>query len=364
MKKYSSILVLLILLFGAISSYAEGLEEKVTYSINAYRDNSSAFIITNKLGIVKSIWDKFSISGNAGVDAITAATSSNESNTGPTEKSESYRSYASLSGIYDDRQNSLTLGGYLSEENDYSGRSLFMNYVRQLNNQNTSVGLTFSSLSDRWDLKGLTRNDRKGRETNISISQFLSPTAQLQLAYSNIYSSGFLASPYRFIEQVGPPTLIKEKLPDSRNGDAYSLKLVKQLSEPTSINIAYRYYSDDWKITSHTINAELYRDMDEYYTLGGRLRLYSQSDTAYTKDITSYDGLEEYAPIDYKYSAFDSYMLGLNVIYKIETEKLKSYVIKGSLDYYRTSDNDYIEFWYGNSNLDAIIFSCSIDYLY
>ncbi|MDH3975024.1 MAG: DUF3570 domain-containing protein [Deltaproteobacteria bacterium] len=364
MMKQTSLLAILLLLFGTILSYAEGLEEKVTYSLNAYRDNSEGFILTNKLGMVKSIKEKFAIGVNGGVDAITAASSSNKSDRGPSEKSQSYRSYASLSGIYDDRENSLILGGYLSEENDYSGRSLFINYVRQLNRQNTSLAIALSTLSDRWKINTLPRDDRKGTQADLSITQFLSPTVQFQLGYSNIYSRGYLASPYRFIEQPTPLPLIEESLPASRRGEAYSLRVVKALSGATSLNLSYRYYRDDWKITSHTINTEVYRDLRDNYTLGGRLRLYRQSDTAYTKDIGAYTGTEKYVPIDYKYSAFDSYMAGVNLIYTIERPDLKRYVIKGSLDYYRTSNNDFIKYWYHNSYLDAVIFSCSVDYLY
>lgn len=360
MKKHTTILVLIFMFFGDILGYAEGIEDKLTYALNSYLDNNRGLIITNKLGIVKSLKEKFSMGANVGVDAITAASPSNKSGTSKTEESQSYRKYASLSGTYDDRKNSLTLGGYLSREDDYSGRSLFINYVRQLNNENTALGIVFSSLSDKWKIDTLPRDDRKGTQTDLSITQFLSPTAQLQLGYSNIISRGYLASPYRFIEQTAPLPLIEESLPSSRKGEAYSIRIVKQLNRPTSLNLSYRYYSDDWEITSHTINTELYRDLSDDFTLGGRLRYYKQSDTAYTKTIGSYSGTEQYVPIDYKYSAFDSYMAGVNMIYKLESEN----TFKGSLDYYRTSDNDFIQYWYGRSYIDAIIFSLSFDYLY
>jgi len=366
MKKYTSILCILLLLCSAILSYAEGLEEKVSYSLNSYRDNNEGFIITNKLGIVKAIKERFAFSANGGVDSISAASPEAKSDNAESEDYRSDRYYASLSGIYDDRENNFSLGGYMSDENDYSGRSLFMNYGRQLNNQNTSLGMAFSRTQDKWKkIKNYTlpRDDRTGWQGDLSISQFLSPTAQIQLGYSHIVSRGLLESPYRFIE-LTPTTIIREALPYSKKGQAYSVRMVKELNSATSLNLSYRYYIDDWETTSHTINTEVYRDLKDNYTLGARLRLYSQSDTKYTQDISTYDGTEKYRPIDYKYSAFDSYMLGFNLIYKIETEKMKSYVIKGSLDYYRTSDNDFIEYWYGSKHLDAVIFSCSIDYLY
>lgn len=364
MKKYTSLLAIILLFFGTILGNAEELQEKVSYSLNTYHDNNRGLIVTNKLGFIKSVKERFSIGTNIGVDTITAASPSNKSDSSPTEKSKSFRSYASLSGIYDDRSNNVVFGGYLSNEDDYSGRSLFVNYVHALNNQNTSLGIALSTLSDKWNLSDLPRNDRKGNQADISVTQFLSPTLQLQLGYTYISSKGYLASPYRFIKQSAHLPLTQESLPDSRKGKAYSLRMVKELNSTTSLNIAYRYYSDDWNISSHTINTELYKDLRKDYTLGSRLRLYRQRESAFTKDITSYDGSEKYIPIDYKYSAFNSYMAGINIIYNLETKKLRNYKIKGSLDYYRTSDNDFINYWYGKSYIEALILSCSVDYLY
>ncbi|MDH4161927.1 MAG: DUF3570 domain-containing protein [Nitrospirota bacterium] len=56
----------------------------------------------------------------------------------------------SLSLTYDKNDDTLTAGGYYSYEDTYTGRSLFENYTRRLNLNNTALGIGFSKSFDRW----------------------------------------------------------------------------------------------------------------------------------------------------------------------------------------------------------------------
>ena len=59
-------------------------------------------------------------------------------------------------------------------------------------------------------------------------------------------------------------------------------------------------------------------------------------------------------------SAFDSYTIGMPFIYRLR--KYENVKITASIDYYQTSDNDYIKNWYNQDNLEAISTTFTIEY--
>lgn len=342
----------------------------VSISYNAYHDNTDSGINTFILKITKKVADRFGIGLSVGYDAITTATPPSTSDSAVElektheESWESNRFFPTLTGIYDDGNNNVVLGVYYSKEEDYTGHTIFGDYTRQLNMQNTALGLGIAQSFDKWELEGLPEDERRDTQVNVSVAQLLTPISHIQFIYSYIYSDGLIASPYRKI-QVGN-TIVNEKLPLDRTGNAVAVKLVTLINKPTSAHLSYRYYFDNWKIQSHTAAIELYRDLTDNFTLGGLYRYYTQSEASFTKKPQDYRLNDRYIAVDYKYSDFDSQTAGLALIYDpewtffIDWDKIRC---KASFDYYWTSKNDHIDSWYGKDDIRAIIFTFSIDYL-
>ena len=350
---------------------ATTLEDKVSLSLEYYADNTDVQVYSPSFSFLKKITRKFLIGIKMRIDAITAASirkggspAISDAVTGATVRRtyDDVRYAPSVYGVYDDGDNSLTIGAYYSTERDYTGRAVFFNYVRQLNLQNTAVGVGLSQSSDTWDpvfKRNLPRSDRKERKIDISITQMLSPTAMVQAVYSNMYSEGFLGSPYHYL--IRKDLARFESLPNTRKGHALSLRLVKLVTEPTSINLFYRYYTDDWGIKSHTGDVKVLMDITNSLTMGLRYRYYNQTKANFAKAINEYRQDDPYVVVDYRFYTLSSNTLGALFIHSFGAHRVK---LKGSINYYQTSSSEYIQNWYGKDKITAFFGNVALEYAF
>ena len=173
-----------------------------------------------------------------------------------------------------------------------------------------------------------------------------------------MYSEGFLSSPYHYVLQEDFAKF--ENYPDKRSGHAFAFKGVVMLNAENAMNYSYRYYVDDWDISSHSLSTEWLTDISSTLTSGVRLRYYTQTKASFSKDVGEYSVGDEYFAVDYRMSAFDSYDVGIPIIYKPSIAS--PFKVTASLDYYQTSGNDYIQSRYDEKNLKAVYTSFAVDY--
>ena len=368
-----------------ISSYASDIKNSVTLSFDAYMDNGGVQTYSPTIAVLKKLSTNFFVNAKLHIDAISAAsikaltaasTATNNTNNTGGEGGENEASlfddvrYAPTVSIgYDDGLNSASLGAYISTEADYDGKAIFGSYVGQLNEQNTALGFSFSQSDDKWSPK-ITRTMPKDyrRETKLdfSLNQLISPTLSMQLVYSYMYSEGFLADPYHSAPKITPANLTAPKayelFPEQRTGQAIALKGVGLINNSNSLNIAYRYYSDDWDITSNTLNMEWLHDYSASTITGLRLRYYSQSQASFAKPVNSYTvaNAGQLIAIDYRMTAFDSYTIGIPFIHTLKDGNK----LTASIDYYQTSSNENIKYWYNVDSLSAVFTSLTYSFDY
>lgn len=359
-----------VLFFSFVKAQASGLKDSVSVGINSYSDNGDVQVYSPTFSLMKTLSKNFLVGFKMRVDAIAAASIRNGSNpvqadavagASTREGYDDVRYAPTFLMAYDDGENAASGGFYYSTENDYDGVAFFANYVRQLNHGNTAVGVGFSQSADRWKPvfdRRLPNDYRNERKIDLSVNQLLTPETSVQLVYSYMYSEGFLSSPYHYALQDSFARF--ENYPSARTGHAVALKGVMLLSDANSMNYAYRYYQDDWGISSHTLQAEWLHDFGDSFTSGTRLRYYSQSGADFAKKPGSYAAWDEYFAIDYRMSAFDSYDIGIPLIYKPSSSS--SLKISASIDYYQTSDNEFIRHWYAKDNLNAFYTTLTFDY--
>lgn len=371
MQIIKSLFISVILLVPFLKSYASSLKDSVSVGVNSYNDNADVQVYSPTFSLMKTLSKNFLVGVKMRVDAIAAASIRNggspvrvDAVAGASAKEEDFdemRYAPTFIMAYEDENNAASGGYYYSTENDYEGQAVFFNYVRQLNEQNTAIGIGFSQSDDTWNPvfdRALPRDDRKERKIDISINQLLTPMASIQFVYSNMYSEGFLSSPYHYVSQ---DTFARfENYPQTRVGHAFAVKGVVLLNDTNSINYSYRYYIDDWDISSHTISSEWLHDFSSRLTSGLRLRYYTQTKASFAKDVGEYSVDDKYFAVDYRMSAFDSYDVGIPIIYKPSIAS--PYKITASVDFYQTSDNDYIKNWYDKSNITAVYTTFNVEY--
>jgi len=365
------------LLLLEASSLASNLKDSMSFGVNSYNDNADVNVYSPTLSLFKKVSHNWMLGFKMRIDAITAASISNgadgnhvdavvtNATTGASSVSNSFaddvRYAPTIMATYDDGENTLTFGGYYSTEADYTGRAFFANYVRQLNEQNTALGIGISQSFDYWHPvfdRNLPKDNRDESKIDFSINQLISPTFSMQAVYSFMYSEGFLSSPYHYVLQDDMARF--ENYPDTRTGHAFAVKGVYLLNNANSMNFSYRYYFDDWDISSHTVNVEELHDFNSQFTSGLRLRYYTQTGSNFIKTIGNYNVNDDYFATDYRMSAFDSYTIGIPFMYRFKDGDK----INASIDYYQTSDNAHIKSWYGVNNISAVFTTLSYEFDY
>lgn len=370
MSLIQNLKALLLLLMLPLISVASELKDRISIGVDSYLDSGQVEVYSPTFAIFKRLGSSWMLGLKMRIDGISAASIRNGSSvtrvdavTGASARKafDDLRLATTLLATYQKDDDAVTFGAYHSAEIDYIGNALFLNYIRQLNTQNTAVGMGLSQSYDRWlpvFQVALPTDTRAESKLDLSLNQLISSTFSVQGVYSLFYAQGFLSSPYHYILQNDIAKF--ENYPQQRLGNAFSLKGVYLWQPKLSTNFSYRFYVDDWNILAHTAQIEGLYDFSERVTSGMRLRYYTQSAAFFAKAIGSYTLKDLYYAADYRMDAFSSMMIGVPFIYRIDS----GHKLTASIDYYRTGQSDYIQNWYGVDHLDAVFTTLSYDFEY
>jgi len=153
----------------------------------------------------------------------------------------------------------------------------------------------------------------------IGVTQVVNQRTITQLNYSLGVSLGYLTDPYKLISVVdnsidGEEVMILyEKRPDRRTRHSLYWKTVSQLSEKKIVDFSYRYFWDDWGITSHTFDYKYRYDYEpkSYFQPHFRLNVQSGADFFQRAIDSSITSLPQYASADYRLGKLSTYSIGL-----------------------------------------------------
>lgn len=168
----------------------------------------------------------------------------------------------------------LTVGA--AKEYDYRSFSYGLDWGLDLNRANTSLSAAVRRFDDAIDLIGIDGHgyqgaglprtsgsgDRTTTDVTVGVSQTLGrrTVGSLELFLSN--QDGVLSTPYHEVvfgpyAPADPGSVhVAERLPDSRLRKALSFRLNHSFSDKLVLRSGYRYYTDDWGISAHTIDLE------------------------------------------------------------------------------------------------------------
>ncbi|MCU7917009.1 MAG: DUF3570 domain-containing protein [Candidatus Thiodiazotropha sp. (ex Epidulcina cf. delphinae)] len=250
------------------------------------------------------------------------------------------------------RDYKASLGGNFSTEYDYLSLSVNGSLSRDFNKRNTtlSVGISLAhdTISPDGDLPvgfssmvidtgqagfeddfDATREGSEDTKTTLDLifglTQVIDQHTVMQLSYSISDSSGYLTDPFKILSVVGsdgrPVDYRYEKRPDSRNKQGLYWQTKHHFSKDI-LDISYRFFWDDWDITSHTL------DLRYRWMLGGQqylephFRYYSQSEADfYRRFLVDGDVLPDYASADYRLGELTGITLGLKYGFKLANEQ-------------------------------------------
>jgi hypothetical protein len=195
----------------------------------------------------------------------------------------------SLQHVFSD----LTVNGTYrySKEIDYESHGGMLGGTYALANKSASLGLIARAAFDAVGRAGdpTFRRSASTLSAQASFNQVFDPKSFGQLIYELSAQQGYLSSPYRYVRIAMDPgqvpstcvypvkSCVLENNPGSRLRHAFALNGRRALSNRFSVGANYRFYLDDWHVTSHTIGIDGAWIPGEGWLLALGYRYYRQS---------------------------------------------------------------------------------------
>lgn len=259
-----------------------------------------------------------------------------------------------LKGVYehssDDRNTIWNASAYFATEYDYFSIGFGGGVTKLFNERNTEISANIQVYLDKWnpqypiELRSnfadnrvtgtgvynpsfveFTDENRNSYSLSLGLSQILSKRLQGSLFLDIAQQKGLLSNPFQrvyfgdvndfFIEDFQLADDI-ERLPNSRFKFPIGGRLNYYLSDVFVLRGYYRFYNDNWGVSSHTASLEVPVKLNDKFTLYPTYRYYSQSkaDYFYEKEV-ALSSLAFYTA-DYDLSKFVAHQYGVGVRYK------------------------------------------------
>lgn len=250
----------------------------------------------------------------------------------------------------DDRNSIWSANAYFSTEYDYFSIGFGGSYSRLFNEKNTEITLSGRVFLDKWNaiypielregffddrITGngtynpnfavFDKENRNSYSVSLSFSQILSKKLQGALFMDVVSQNGLLSTPFQrvyfgdtedfFIDDFQLADDV-ERLPDTRFKIPFGGRLNYYVNDLVILRSYYRFYWDDWGITSHTASIEAPFKLTDKFTLYPTYRYYTQSaaDYFYAKEdaVSTFD----FYTSDYDLSKYDAHQYGMGIQYK------------------------------------------------
>ena len=218
---------------------------------------------------------------------------------------------------------SVAANFYRSQEVDYVSSAVVGTLSVDMFRKNTTLTLRGQYNSDKVGKileSGDVANQNKYVFTGaVNLTQVLSPTTVLDLAYDVVSLKGLLSDPYLQVDVLdgaGGTVLVDELHPSKRTRHAGTARISQFLpSIRASLIGSYRYYGDTWTVHSHTAELKLNKYLTNDIVFGVDYRYYSQTGAYFYSP--QYVGQNfttvSYRTVDYKLTPFASNNFGLSL---------------------------------------------------
>ncbi|RDI10367.1 DUF3570 domain-containing protein [Flavobacterium sp. AG291] len=234
------------------------------------------------------------------------------------------RFYPSVSYSRENEEKGNTIGAGVSSstEFDYQSFGGNINYSKKTKDRNGEFTARFQTYIDQVKLINpielrptIENGGTEGRNTfagTLSYSQVVNQNLQVLFQADLVSQQGYLSLPFHRV-YFNDGSVHQENLPDSRFKIPLAVRASYFLGDNVIIRAYYRYYTDDWKLTSHTADIEVPVKLSPFFSLSPFYRYYSQSAVKYFSPYGQHTGSEQYYTSNYDLSKFDSSFFGMGV---------------------------------------------------
>jgi hypothetical protein len=286
-----------------------------------YVDNDHTTVVSPLAAIRRDAWQGATLSASYVADVVSSASVDVVSNA--TTHMTDFRSEITAGLSQKLKFTTLDASYVYSVENDYSSHNASLGFSQDLFDKNSTlaIGYTFA-----YNNVGRTGDQTFHRNLLVngvgaSWTQVFGPRTIGQLSYSFSWLDGYQASPYRFVRVDAVDTgeiafKVPETEPNDRYRQAFVVGMNRHLFTDTVLQADYRFYFDNWGITSHTIQVRYFVTWHDV-TLRLRERFYYQDGASFYRAHYTGDTLEPYVTADRELSTFWSNLVGAKVSWRL-----------------------------------------------
>ncbi|MFT7350684.1 MAG: hypothetical protein ACI9XR_000399 [Flavobacterium sp.] len=291
-----------------------------------------------------------------------------QSSSGASEQDNLVNVVGNYSHSSDDRNFIWNADISASTEYDYTSFGFGGGIAKLFNEKNTEFNIKANVYLDKWspiypkelvsfigtvyDQNGMVTNgfsnsgfsrftntNRNSYSLSLGFSQILSKKLQVSFFLDILGQNGLLSTPYHrvyFADKpnyyAGNPTFISnysdksntgvfqladalERLPDTRFKTPFGIRLNYYVNERFKVRTYYRFYTDDWGISSHTASIELPIKLNDKFTVYPMYRYYTQTQSKYFAGYEQHLSTQYFYTSDYDLSGFSSNQYGMGLTY-------------------------------------------------
>lgn len=268
---------------------------------------------------------KHSFNAEIGVDHYSSASSDRiDLQANSSASSADTRVYPSLNYIRENEEKGSAFGIGLSSSTEYDYQSFggTVSYAQKTKDRNGEFTAKFQAYLDQVKMIAPIelRNDpntkssgNSARNTflgSVSYSQVINTNFQVLFQADLVAQQGYLALPFHRV-YFTDGSVHQEKLPESRLKIPLAVRGSYFLGDNVIIRGYYRFYTDDWGITSHTANIEVPVKISPFFSVSPFYRYYTQTATKYFDGYQMHNALDEFYTSNYDLSSFNSSFVGL-----------------------------------------------------
>ena len=208
----------------------------------------------------------------------------------------------------------LNASYYVSTEEDWFAQMVAVSYNHDFfgDNFNLSGGMSYGwdDITPLADADGDTQHDfRNTTHGNLVATQILTPTTVVRAGVEFNRVSGLQHDPYRNVYVAG--TNVTEVHPRARDRRDVFLRLSQYITNRSSIKVDYRFYDDDWGVSSHTVGGKLSQYITDEVVMRYRYRYYSQTPAwFFADDYQVAGGVDGYRTGDYRLGDYGAHLFG------------------------------------------------------
>jgi len=237
------------------------------------------------------------------------------------------RIYPSLTWSVENEKKGTTfgIGVSASKEFDYQSFGANVSFAKKTRNRSGEFSAKLQTYLDRVKLiapvelrpggeedKNYPTANRNTYAASLSYSQIVNQRLQVTFLADLVSQSGYLSLPfYRVYFTDG--SVHQETLPDSRLKIPLGFRANYFLGDRFIIRTYYRFYTDDWGLTSHTASIEVPVKITPFVSVSPFYRYYTQSAAKYFAPYQQHTSGEQYYTSNYDLSKFNSNFVGAGV---------------------------------------------------